>query len=272
MVKYDNAMFYLKKRKALLPYTEEEYKSYLDEHPDSVYFELITDAIQTIAPVSGTLDESENYEFGTTLHAARMFEIADILIMMLKEICEYDDTKPSDLLTKSGAISSVIITNTKVIKMGYGRATTSFPDNPYIVAPLFRKFIELDGAKCFVEITEKVQTLKPDEVSKEELYSLYKELRDLGLVWTDASSRNVGRLLKDNVVHWDKKIANDDDALTLNLRRDNKVLKAGDLVILDADFIYEERDPAIRDNMVSYLSVEFDTRYRNEIKNGHGTL
>ena len=54
--------------------------------------------------------------------------------------------------------------------------------------------------KIFLEVTERVDT--KTEVTTEELYQLYKKIRALGLVWTDVAKRNVGRLKKDNIVHW----------------------------------------------------------------------
>ena len=67
--------------------------------------------------------------------------------------------------------------------------------------------------KIFLEVTERVDT--KTEVTTEELYQLYKKIRDLGLVWTDVAKRNVGRLKKDNIVHWNTPLSPTDEALEL---------------------------------------------------------
>ncbi len=102
---------------------------------------------------------------------------------------------------KSGHYSTVFSIGNKVIKLGRYRVTKQFPNNPYIVTPLLRKSILMDNINFFIEVVEKVDTTNKD-VTYEDLYNLYKHIRDLGLIWTDVAKRNVGRLLKDNIIHW----------------------------------------------------------------------
>ena len=55
-----------------------------------------------------------------------------------------------------------------------------------------------DSLAC-VEITQRVDTDIQRSVSKEDVYEVWKELRDAGIIWTDATIENVGRLLSRNV-------------------------------------------------------------------------
>ena len=153
-----------------------------------------------------------------------------------------ENVKLSDITYKGGGLSSVLLIGNKVIKIG-DRATKSFPNNPYIISPLLRKKLEFNGESCFVEVTERVDTSK--KASKEELYQLFKKLRNLNLTWTDIKEDNVGRLKKENIIHWRQNLNPTDGVLGLDVKRGETILKEGDLVILDADFIYDENDPNI---------------------------
>lgn len=92
-----------------------------------------------------------------------------------------------------------------------------------------------------------------------ELYQLYKKIRYLGLVWTDVAKRNVGRLKKDNIVHWNTPLYPTDEALELKKYINAPQLKKGDLIILDADHIYE----GYKYNLTN---KEFEDRYQEELK------
>lgn len=149
----------------------------------------------------------------------------------------------------------------KVIKLG-DRVTKSFPNNPYIVAPLLRKEFKINDEKCFAEVTERVDTnLK---ASEEELYQLFKNLRNLGLKWTDIKAANVGRLKRKNVIHWQENLSPTEEVLGLDTKRGTKILEEGDLVVLDADFIYDENDLNINYANNRPLYDEFEKRYQRE--------
>lgn len=191
-------------------------------------------------------------------------DILDIANMIIKEIVAEDNTKMNDINYVIGGYSLVIFTNSKVIKIGGERQTELFPDNPYIVTPLIRKNLSNDDCKCFIEVTEKVQgNIK---VTDEELYELYKKLRDLGLVWTDVDEKNVGRLEKANTIYWNKNIAHETNYLTFDGKVGEGMLQAGDLIILDADWIYKENDPNIEVPRSSKYP-EFEERYQEELNN-----
>ncbi len=189
----------------------------------------------------------------------------EIIKLIILDVIKNENTKFSDITYKSGSFSRVLLIGNKVIKFG-NRITKKFPNNPYIIAPLFRKEFKINGECCFVEVTEQVDTSKA--ANNDEIYQLFKNLRDLKLVWTDINSANVGRLTKENIIHWKKNLKPTEKVLSLDAKRGETILKEGDLVILDADFIYDENDPNINwPNISSFFSYdEFEKRYQSEKK------
>lgn len=183
----------------------------------------------------------------------------DTIKIIIKELCQNENKTYGDIkYLGKGTFSYVLAVGDKVLKIGIKRYTDSFPNNPYIITPLLRESIKINEEnKIFLEVTERVDT--KTEVTTEELYQLYKKIRDLGLVWTDVAKRNVGRLKKDNIVHWNTPLSPTDEALELKKYINAPQLKKGDLIILDADHIYE----GYKYNLTN---KEFEDRYQEELK------
>ena len=110
---------------------------------------------------------------------------------------------------------------------------------------------DAENGEVSVRLRDKETKVK---LSKEELYAIYKELRDRGIVYGDMREGNIGRLIRDNPPRNDVKNG--------MIGEINDSLEIGDYVILDTDFIYTENDPKIR--IISDLSKVFETRYKNE--------
>lgn len=183
----------------------------------------------------------------------------DTIKIIIKELCQNENKTYGDIeYLGKGTFSYVLAVGDKVLKIGIKRYTDSFPNNPYIITPLLRESIKINKEnKIFLEVTERVDT--KTEVTTEELYQLYKKIRALGLVWTDVAKRNVGRLKKDNIVHWNTPLYPTDEALELKKYINASQLKKGELIILDADHIYE----GYKYNLTN---KEFEDRYQEELK------
>lgn len=183
----------------------------------------------------------------------------DTIKIIIKELCQNENKTYGDIeYLGKGTFSYVLAVGDKVLKIGIKRYTDSFPNNPYIITPLLRESIKINEEnKIFLEVTERVDT--KTEVTTEELYQLYKKIRALGLVWTDVAKRNVGRLKKDNIVHWNTPLYPTDEALELKKYINASQLKKGELIILDADHIYE----GYKYNLTN---KEFEDRYQEELK------
>ena len=196
--------------------------------------------------------------------------IKEIVKMVIKDVIDNEKIKYSDITSnKAGAFSSIIMIGDKVIKIGLDRATKNFPNNPYVIKPLLRKTLKDKDKELFIEVTERVIPFEVDAYKenpelKEELYELYKKVRNSGLIWTDVRMDNVGRLLKDNDgIYWKDPIEPSDEILEYDGRIDGKPLKKGELVILDADHIHSENDNDILSPVSAFREL-FEARYQNE--------
>lgn len=161
--------------------------------------------------------------------------------------------------------SDVYKIGNKILKISKERKKFSLDrsKNNLFLQPLFQADIKsgIDKKQLLhIETTDVVDT---QNVSYENLYQIFKEIRNLGYVWIDCRLTNIGRLLKDTKV-------------TI---KDNKnseiveVLRKGTIVILDDDYIYtpdEFKNIDIRKNerlrnIYNYnLFQNFEIRYQNE--------
>lgn len=220
----------------------QKFKKYMNEHPKQVIDSIFCES-------------SDKYKRDEAFFDINNSTVNEVITMIINEIIQNEKANYSDIsLITTGAYSLCIVIKDKIIKIGKTRETKKFPNNPYIIKPLIRKTINFDDTECFIEVMERVDTdLK---VTNEELYILYKKLRDIGVIWTDIAPRNVGKLLKDNDINWNGNLASIDSALELESYRGNEVLKAGDLVLLDADYLFDENDPDIQ-----YLNLGLSHRF-----------
>ena len=76
----------------------------------------------------------------------------------------------------------------------------------------------------------------------------------------DPKKTNIGILLKDNIIHWNKNLNPCDEALMLDTYRGTEELKAGDMVLCDADCIHDENEK----NLVKQRVYTLEEKYKNE--------
>lgn len=189
--------------------------------------------------------------------------LKNILVLIIKDIIKNENVKVSDITeVGTGAFSTSLRIGDKIIKIGK-RNNKKIKNNPYILTPLLRREFKVDNNSIFVEVVERVNT--DEKYSFDEIYSLYKKLRDIGLVWTDCTNSNVGRLIKDNKRYWRFDLQPSDKLLNLEPGNLNTRLKEGELVILDSDYIFDENDPNIIDPHTTNL-LQFETRYKKELE------
>ena len=196
--------------------------------------------------------------------------IIDIIKLIFEEISRNENVGYDDIIEiGSGAYVHVYKVGDKVVKIGSKRQNQYITNNPYILAPLLRKTLKVDSGfeyeGIFVEITEYVDIIE-DEITKADLYRLYSKMRDIGLEWVDIDARNVGRLRKDNKIYWNSNLDPSDSSLDMNEKiRPDIMLKKGDLVIVDTDFIYREGEvPRDLNTHVLEIWREYHDRYNYE--------
>jgi hypothetical protein len=189
--------------------------------------------------------------------------LKNILILIIKDNMKNENVKVSDIVeVGTGAYSSSLQVGDKIIKIGK-RKTKKIVNNPYILEPLLRREFKVDNTEIFVEVVERVNT--DEKYGFKQLYELYKKVRNLGLIWTDCTNSNVGRLLKDNKRYWRFDLQPTDEMLNLKPGILDTRLKKGELVILDSDYIFEEDDPNIIDPHTTNL-LQFETKFQKELE------
>lgn len=131
----------------------------------------------------------------------------EVIKLMLQEVLKHEKKQLSDIKqVGDGGYSSAFQIGSKIIKIGQALETYEIAKNSKrFLKPLIRHKLELINEEgnidtINIEITEAVDT--STKVTEEELYQIYKELREEGIIWTDAKASNVGRLLKPNVPHF----------------------------------------------------------------------
>lgn len=167
----------------------------------------------------------------------------DMIMRLFDEVCKNENVPVNYIgALYYGTTATVFKVGNKVIKLGGYRYTSIIPNNPYIIKPLLRRHMSPDGSDIglFIEVTERVEEVYATE---EEMYRLYANLRDMGIEWADVKPQNVGRLLKDNVIHWNGTLNPSPETTMLDGELTGEPLKTGDLVILDSDLIYRGKAP-----------------------------
>lgn len=200
-------------------------------------------------------------------------DIAELIKLIIDDIIKNEENdnkkiKYSDInILPNGAYSVVLQIGNKILKIGKERRTKTFKDNPYIVRPLLRK----EYKNIFIEVMEKVDTIKL--ISNEELYDIYKSIRNYKMIFLDINERNIGRLIKDNIIHWNSFLPITSSTLNLKENKDNKVLKKGEWVIFDNDYFFDETNiEELIDNNKYFNSLtimkalEFEKRFLKELE------
>lgn len=189
--------------------------------------------------------------------------LLNIILMLIDELCEHEKVKYIDIeFSENGYYSNVSIIGDKVLKIGIKRGTYEIPNDKRILKPLIRvdlgKYSDIEGT---IEVSNKVDT--NISLSDDKLYKIYKELRDRKIIFTDLKNANLGYLLTDNTYHWDKKISDSPETRGLKTKN-SEVLKEGEIVIIDTDFLFDENDPEISYGLENTKSYE--QKYQNEIE------
>ena len=125
----------------------------------------------------------------------------------------------------------------KVIKSRLRCYCEDIPYSDNLLLPYFRGKI---GSEHF-EITDYVN-VECDKFTRDELYDVYKNLREQGIIWLDPGEDNLGRMNKktfDN--HESKKYLLKQNGFLKNPNYIKNDLNIGDVVIIDLDYlIYED--------------------------------
>lgn len=192
--------------------------------------------------------------------------LVQALTMIFEEIAQNEMADVSDIeYIGKGDHSNVYKLGNKVIKLGERRLTNKIPYHRRILQPLLRRKIK--NKDLYIEISEYVES--DISITDEDAYLIYKELRNDGIIWLDAKRENLGRLKKDNVIHFKEPLYVKKESVGYieETIKEEEPLHKGDLVIIDTDFLYKENDfeeEKIDKNINMYFYKINEQRYQKE--------
>ena len=206
--------------------------------------------------------------------------VLDRIKDLISKIAEQENVTLSDIEDAgSGQYSDCMKIGTTILKFGKNRILEDLPVHRRILQPKLRINIpqnyneqidqgtlkpdDLIAIECQDEVDTKWDENMPDNHKNEFLYSIYKDLRNSGFIWTDIKPENVGRLLKPNIINYTVTDSNGEAVQA------QTSLPVGEFVIFDTDRIYE------KDKLPEFKNVgllhspsyeQFEERYNNEQK------
>ncbi len=164
-----------------------------------------------------------------------------------------------------GCYSKVYKLKNKIVKVGYKRECPDMPENNRILYPYYKGYIGSD----YVEITDYVNSI--GKITDEELYDVYRDIRNEGLVWLDPGKENLARISSDILY----KMHNRRKDLTNKgiIKNDKHVTELKDILLIDLDHVVFEDDDDNIERIRKKLSEvrlsmldRLEIRYCNEMK------
>ncbi len=103
---------------------------------------------------------------------------------------------------------------------------------------------------------------------------MYKELRNSGIIWTDARGANAGRLINPNTKTLNGEYFDvSPNAVGFDKKSENTELQICDIVILDTDYIYREDAEKIwwpgGNSYSEYFEKQWQQEKQQEIANNY---
>lgn len=188
------------------------------------------------------VEEIVSEKTGLTLKNLKDERILDTLKIIIDELLINECKSYHDIIKLGdGGYSSAFLIGEKVLKIGIPRQYFNIKNNKRFLKPLYRQNIKSvlnDRILFCIEIAQMVDT---SNITSEDSYKIYKELRNEGLVWLDCKEDNLGRLIKDNKIYFNEDI-NPSLEATGYLTENNEVLPRNELAILDNDYILTEEE------------------------------
>ncbi len=271
-------------------------KEYINDNIDKIIKvippQLITEQIQELKGISEKVDhwiniyiEKNKSEFAKeTLQTVKIKgtdrnerknmidKFTPTILNIFEELKRSEHVEWKDIIEykRDRRYSNVYKIGNKVLRIGGPKKTFTIPNHRRILQPLTRTNLidELHNESAFacIEVTNRVKRVTKDECSLDELYSIYKELRDSGIIWADAQYENVGRLIYPNSqTHYlnDEKINVVPTAVGFKDDKPIEELPSGSIVLKDTDYLYSENEYKIMWTECSY-SKQFEDRWQKE--------
>ena len=237
--------------------TREPILEYLKKNADRIVHEELERIKHSI--IYNMLEVRYNIKIGEFNEIANLFEET-----AKNEGLTLFDIKKIDY----GSYSTIYRIGSKIIKIGCRRRIDEIVDNNRILLPDTLLKIHSN----IIEITDFIDG--KSNFSTEEIYEVYKELRDQGVVWLDPTKDNLKRIDEENLKKQEKKSESRDKYPFIKNRKfRNRQLRTNDLVIIDLDHMVDENDRVSIYEATEYLREDilstrekFEKRYLLEKK------
>lgn len=255
--------FYLLDSAEILKRTSPQVKNVLNEAIKNNKLLIAKGIIKKALPIEiflkGLANEADLNDYSETLSI--------IIDELLKSEClDWVDIKSIG----KGGFSTVYKIGGKVLKVGEPKASYKIPNHERIVQPILRtNLIGINSQQpfCCLEISDYLKTVSSvrEKLDSAELYKIYKELRDAGIKWTDIKWDNVGRLIRPNIPTLNGQEVYINPSSVGFDKVNDKTLSAGELAIIDIDFLYnyDEESENIYYGSDNFYE-EFEKKYREE--------
>ena len=184
-----------------------------------------------------------------------------------------------------GCSSKTFRINSRVVKVGYRRDIKDLPQSNRILYPYFKGNVGAD----YVEVNDFIDNVKEVNYSTgvtdedvEDLYEIYRDIRDEGLIWVDAWPDNFGVVSPEILAKSEERKADlTDKGIIPNPRYVGGPAK--NKLIIDLDFIVFEDDEynyrKLKDNMdvckqmmIDNLEMRYQEEKAKEKQEGHSPL
>lgn len=203
-----------------------------------------------------------------SIHNSRDEDRIIILKDLLKKVAKDENKTLLDIRNLShGCYSKVFKINNKIVKIGYKRECPDIPENNRILYPYFKGYIGAD----YVEVTDYVVGI--GDATYEEMYEVYKDIRDEGLIWIDPAKENLARVSSDILYKNNQRRKDLTNKGIVNNPKHVPEIK--DILVIDLDHITTEDDDYTIEKVRDKLSTErlvildsFEERYRKETNKG----
>ena len=193
-----------------------------------------------------------------------VYSYVPTVMIMIEEVLRKENKRWIDIdVAGVGYHTTAFQIGNKIMKIGTTGYKYEVPNHRRILQPLARLRI-MKNKKIGIEIEEKVET---GRFPIEDLYRVYKEVREDGIIMTDFKVKNVGRLIKPNIVHFEgvESVAPNAIGFDREVKKE-EVLPAGELVVFDIDYIFRESDINEAEEIPwpSPFAKEMEERYQRE--------
>lgn len=180
--------------------------------------------------------------------------LLQMISRLIQELCEHEGIKITQIeFGGSGYYNTNLKIGEFVLKIApSNRKTVKIRNDKRIIKPILRQQTNAERRKnipnLFIEIQNVVKTNWYDGLSEkqiqETLYSIFSELMDRGLRWTDIKKENIGSLIKPNTGTYTfdgKEQTSNNYVVSYYGEEPQEVLGPDKLVIIDTDYIYETK-------------------------------